>query len=481
MRVCLVIPPSGFLLDERVFPSLGVLKVAAVLEQAGHAVRVLDLSGRSAVDMETAVVSMAAAFTPAVWGLTATMPQMPAAAKIAYAIRRWVPTARIVLGGPHVTLLQAAARGEQKRGEDGRAIAAVRELTALFDVLVCGDGERAVFAALDPNAPAIIDADDPASAMFLTPDDLTAAPLPARHLINLDSYRFEIEGRRTVSLIAQLGCPFGCGFCGGRKSPFLRRVRTRTTASVIAEMRHLYETYGATGFMFLDDELNVNRSFLELLAAMRDLQTELGVAFRMRGLLKSELFTPEQAAAMHAAGFRELLIGFESGSPRMLWNMQKRATVEDNTRAVAIARDAGLRVKALMSIGHPGESAETIAETRAWLLAVQPDQFDVTIITVYPGTPYHDEAIESSPDVWTYRAPKTGDALHSRTADHLRDVPYYKGIPGAYQAFVWTDALSSADLVAFRDAVEDDVRAVLGIPYPTGPAALQYEHSMGLR
>ena len=34
-KVCFVIPPSEFLLDDRVFPSLGVLKVAAVLETAG--------------------------------------------------------------------------------------------------------------------------------------------------------------------------------------------------------------------------------------------------------------------------------------------------------------------------------------------------------------------------------------------------------------------------------------------------------------
>ena len=43
--VCMVIPPSVFLLDERVFMSLGILKVAAVLDRAGYAVEVLDLAG----------------------------------------------------------------------------------------------------------------------------------------------------------------------------------------------------------------------------------------------------------------------------------------------------------------------------------------------------------------------------------------------------------------------------------------------------
>jgi hypothetical protein len=43
--VCLITPPSAFLLDERVFVSLGVLKVAASLEAQDYRVNFLDLSG----------------------------------------------------------------------------------------------------------------------------------------------------------------------------------------------------------------------------------------------------------------------------------------------------------------------------------------------------------------------------------------------------------------------------------------------------
>src|SRR5213595_1263416 len=43
--ICLIIPPSIFLLDERVFMTLGILRVAAVLEEAGIQVEMLDLSG----------------------------------------------------------------------------------------------------------------------------------------------------------------------------------------------------------------------------------------------------------------------------------------------------------------------------------------------------------------------------------------------------------------------------------------------------
>ena len=77
--------------------------------------------------------------------------------------------------------------------------------------------------------------------------------MPARDLLDIDSYHYSIEGNKATSLIAQLGCPFKCAFCGGRYSPFLRRIRNRGVESIISEVEHLYLTYGYTGFMFYDD------------------------------------------------------------------------------------------------------------------------------------------------------------------------------------------------------------------------------------
>jgi radical SAM superfamily enzyme YgiQ (UPF0313 family) len=459
--------------------TLGILRVAAALEAEGHVVEMVDLSGvENFIDAMQAHASQSAA---RVFGLTATTPQLPAAAKIANAIRAVRPDARLVLGGPHVTLVHAAASRERREGRHGRGERALLDLQALFDVLVAGDGEDAIFLAMQESSPALINADDPKSAMFLSGDRLQKLHRPARHLVDVDSYHYTIDGVRALSLIAQLGCPFGCGFCGGRESATFRRVRIRPTADVIDEMREMYQAYGIRGFMFYDDELNVNRNMVELMRAVADLQSELGVDFRLRGFVKAELFTDEQARTIYDAGFRWLLTGFESGSPRILHNINKRATRDDNTRCVEIARRAGLKVKALMSVGHPGESDVTIEETRDWLLNVKPDDFDVTIITTYPGSPYYDEALPhaTKKGVWTYTA-KSGDRLHGIELDYTATADYYKGDPdGGYTAFVFSDALSPADLVTRRDAVERSVRTALAIPFNQSSPAIRYEHSMG--
>jgi len=480
--ICLVIPPSLFLLDERVFPSLGILKVAASLEERGWPVEVLDLSG---IENYLEVLTIHAKDSKAtIWGFTSTTPQMPATAKLVDTLRVERPDAAVIIGGPHPTLINAARKKEEKSRTNGRAHRAFSDLTWMFDIIVAGDGEDAIFEALDlcGKSKGLVDGDDPKSPLFLTNKRLGELPPPARHLIDLDTYKYMIEGFSATSLIAQLGCPFQCGFCGGRESPMLRRIRMRSIQSIIDEMTFLHEQYGYTGFMFYDDELNVNKKMVELMNEISNLQDRLGIEFRLRGFAKAELLTEEQAKSMYRAGFRQLLTGFESGSPQILENINKRATRDDNTRAVEIAKKYGLKVKALMSIGHPGESYETIEETKQWLLDMEPDDFDCTIITTYPGCPYYDEAVETKPGIWTYTYEKTGDRLHAIELNYNETADYYKGDPnldGGYQAYVYTDYIFSNDLVTARDDLERYVRNKLEIPFNQSTESICFDHSMG--
>ena len=94
MTVGLVIPPSAFLLDERVFVSLGILKVAAILEQNGHCVRVIDLSGIK--NYEDALSHFLETETVDVLGVTATTPQLPAVTRIVQVVRQQTPKLRLI-------------------------------------------------------------------------------------------------------------------------------------------------------------------------------------------------------------------------------------------------------------------------------------------------------------------------------------------------------------------------------------------------
>lgn len=480
MRFCLIIPPSIFLLDERVFASLGILRVAATLEANRYYVEVLDLSGIT--NYEEVAALHAKSSTADIFGVTATTPQMPAAHKILRAIKAAKPEARMLLGGPHPTLVNAACKREVEQNRIGRAYNALSQLESAWEQIVAGDGEKAILHIARGDRSKLVDADKPREELFIRKGQVDDFPFPARHLIDMDSYHYKIDNVPSTSLIAQLGCPFQCSFCGGRYSPMLRMSRTRSTASVLNEVKYLYEQYKYSGLMFYDDEINVNKSMIELMDGLSDLQSKLGVEFKLRGFIKAELFKPEQAAAMHRAGFRWILTGFESGSPRILTNIDKKASQDDNTRCVDIARAAGLKVKALMSIGHAGESHETCRDTADWVLKVAPEDFDVTIITTYPGSPYYDDAVRLDPTkpFYTFTHPKTGDRLHSQEIDYNVVADYYKGDPdGGYQAYVHTDFLTGDDLVKIRGEMESNIRAKLNLPWNPSAASQAFEHSMG--
>lgn len=479
MKICFITPGSVFLLDERVFVNLGILKVASACMARGHRVEHLDLDGVH--NYEDATKTHARESDADWFALTATTPQMPAAAKIVAAIREVKPAAKVMIGGPHPTLTAAAAKQSAKKGlrlDECRATKAMGQLRNMFDVVVAGDGEDAIEQAIRIGK-GFVDADDPSGTLFLSRKRLDELPIPARELVDLSSYHYKIDGVPATSLVAQLGCPFACSFCGGRASPMLRRARIRQTNAVLEEVEYLHTRHGYRGFMFYDDEMNVNPKMVELMRGMVTLQKKHNTEFRLRGFVKAELFTQEQADVMYEAGFRWLLCGFESGHPRILDNINKKAAVEDNDRCVEFARKAGLKVKALMSIGHAGESAETVEATKQWLLRTKPDDFDCTIITPYPGSPYYDEAVKND-DHWTYTAPRTGDHLHAIELNYMETADYYKSKPGdGYRSYVFTDHLSPTELVALRDDLENEVRDKLNIPFNAGAPGIQYEASMG--
>ena len=443
-----IIPPAYFLTDQKVIPTLGILRVATYLKHQGYSVKVLDLSG---IDdwkkyLEDNVEDVE------VFAITSTSPQVSVVSQICSFLKdKW--NKKIILGGPHATMTYAS----YKHHSNFRSQKAYDQLLQMADTIVIGDGELSIIQAIHSNEK-IIDVES-SKDLFLTNDVYNSLPMIDRDLIDIHSYSFSIDGKKATSLISQMGCPYECNFCGGRLTKTYHKVRNRSTDMILKEVDVLYRKYGYEAFMFYDDELNINnRLFVDLLEKLIKYQEDNHISFNLRGFTRSDLLTDEQAKLMYRAGFRWLLIGFESGSSRMLFNMNKKTTVEDNTRSMDIARKNGLKVKALMSIGHPGESIYTIRETKDWMQKIKPDDFDCTIISVYPGTPYYDEAYYEN-NLWVYVNKKNGDKLYSDDIDYLKDVNCYKTGKDGYKSFVYTDFLTKEQLVHERKQFEMEMRS----------------------
>lgn len=511
-KILLVNPPSGFLLDERVFLPLGIANIAAVARSRGHAVTLMDLAGSS--DYAEKVTQAVLAENYDAVGITATSPQFYYADKILEKVKKSKPSQRVIIGGPHASMFASLRKSLIQRFSSKGITGADLEYKLheedvnfksleRFDVIANGE-ENSLDIALVSNEKWV------EGGITV---NLDALPFPARDLFDVQSYlfdsqgtpKFKIDGKASGSIISQRGCPYQCEFCCGRDSAQLNRVRiggklrTHSPERILSELDMMHREFGISSFMFYDDEFNLHpASTKELCNALKKR------TYSLRGFVKSDLLVqnPEIAQAMREAGFAEVLSGIESGSDRILGrHLHKRTTPELNHRATMICLENKIGFKALTMLGHTSETEEDIQATKAWILKTGREfkdklgpgyfTFDLTVFQPYAGCPIWDRAQRNGGDfadeyAWKYETVHKGEVLDPEfggllfnKVDFATHHGFYKGIPGEYKAFIRTKKVSAERFVQLRDEIEYEIRDKLEMPQLRKPTAQsQLEHSM---
>lgn len=207
-------------------------------------------------------------------------------------------------------------------------------------------------------------------------------------------------------------------------------VALRSVDNILEEVLIIREHWGYEAINFVDDTLAIN---LERLFSLADGLGSLGMTWR--GQIRAQEASPLLAQAMAEGGCVEIGIGIESGSDKILRNIQKSETVEEIEYGVRALQEAGLRVKGFFIIGLPGEDETSLAYTEALLERLDLDDLDLTILSVYPGSPI-------------YEHPERYDVQWNG------DPNYYKVAPDRYQCGVRTAALTQGDLLEAREYLE---------------------------
>jgi radical SAM superfamily enzyme YgiQ (UPF0313 family) len=90
---------------------------------------------------------------------------------------------------------------------------------------------------------------------------------------------------------------------------------------------------------------------------------------------------------MKLSGCHALCIGVESGSDEVLRRIHKGITSVQNLEAARMIREAGIYLRVSIIVGNPGETPETIEETKQFMLAAQPDDWIVSTFVPVVGSP----------------------------------------------------------------------------------------------
>jgi hopanoid biosynthesis associated radical SAM protein HpnJ len=207
-------------------------------------------------------------------------------------------------------------------------------------------------------------------------------------------YRRDLDFRRYnvpflhhpfIALYTSRGCPALCTFCLWPQTHSGHRWRLRSAADVAAECRWAIGNFpGLKEIFFDDDTFNYKRErTIELCKELEKLNFTFSCTSRVT--------TGEDTLrAMKDAGFRLMIVGYESGDPEILKNIKKGATVEMARRFTKTAHKLGLKIHADFIIGLPGETRESIRRTIAFAKELDCETVQVSIAHPYPGTEFYD-------------------------------------------------------------------------------------------
>ncbi len=379
MKVTLVNPPyPPHAHSHPPFIPLGIAYLGAVAEKAGHQVTVIDCQAEKLTyDSFKARISQVPSD---VVGVTSTTLLYNSAKQLLNIAKEAHPSAITMIGGSHASFWDENALSE----------------CPALDVVVRREGEMTFLELLQrienkqtfegvlgstfrtKDGKVIRNGDRP----FLL--DLDSLPFPAYHLLPLDAFRR--MGKTIFPLTTSRGCVQWCDFCSTVRM-FGRGYRMRSPKNVVDEMEMLHNKYGESQFTFYDDAFTVNRG--HVLKMCEELESrKLKVDWDCE--TRVDMVDKELLEAMHNAGCMAVWFGVESGSEKILGEMNKKIKLDQTRSAFKTAQKLGLMTIASAVIGFPGETEETAWETINFIRELNPDDIGFYVATPYPGTPMYE-------------------------------------------------------------------------------------------
>ena len=389
--ITLIFPSSPFLLNDHMFPPLGIMYLSAFLKRYKLKAQCLDLSlPQHSKEMASSDVI----------GISFSTPQRDEAFKL---VKYYKEKGKyLIAGGPHPSHMPEEC------------------FKVGFDRVVRGNGEAELLWILTEKK------EDNRRSVDL---DVDLYPFPDRECLPIQDYYQEIDGRPATVLIASRGCPYRCSFCANIDQKFRMQSAERT----LVEIDFINQRYGYTAFTLYDDTFTVSKSRLKEMADALEKKD-----YRFRCFSRANLLDDDTCQDLARMGVTAIGIGVESGSDEILKINIKGTGRDMNTRAIENLHKVGIQAKAFLIVGLPGETEKTIKETARWIEEAKPDDIAVSVFQPLPGS-----SIFKNPDKWGVNFKYNGQPM------------WYRGIPGDYKPTVETKELSTDRIVYLRDWLEN--------------------------
>jgi len=290
-------------------------------------------------------------------GFSATTPQTVHARQLAGQLKAQGIKTKTILGGVH-------------------ASAQPNHLKGVFDYIVAGEGEMPLVSILLGNSlPGIV--------KYPYISNLDNLPFPDRKFIKQErniAITEKNDKERIGAIFSSRGCPFRCQFCSSHEV-WGRQARLHSAKRVMAEMEGLVNDWNIQFIKFSDDTFTLDeKRVLELCDLIKERGFKTPWGCNIRANTSDKLLEK-----MKAAGCREVWIGAESGSPRILKEMRKGITISMIEHIFEKTKQLGFYRRVYFLLGWPTETEADLRLTQQLARKIQADQYGFSLLCPYPN------------------------------------------------------------------------------------------------
>ncbi|MCP4633475.1 MAG: B12-binding domain-containing radical SAM protein [candidate division Zixibacteria bacterium] len=222
--------------------------------------------------------------------------------------------------------------------------------------------------------------------------NLDATPPMAYDLVNMHDY---LSSGKIINYMSSRGCTGECEFCA-INHVHQSNYSALQSSRVIEEIKQLIKTYSLTTLQFVDTNFfDIKERALEI--AQGFIRNKFNInwsAYARADQLNK--YSDEELSIFDRSGCRMVAIGIEAGNQKLLNDMKKNTSVDDNYTVVSRLKNTKIKIWALMILGLPHETYKDFGDSidmAIWIKKENPSN----IISFSPYCPPPDsELIEQA-------------------------------------------------------------------------------------
>lgn len=216
-------------------------------------------------------------------------------------------------------------------------------------------------------------------------NDLDEIPFPAYDLLTKENwpYKSSLFPKKFTLVMTSRGCPNQCTFCAYRN----KKWRYRSPKNVVEELKQL-DRMGIKNFVYFDDTISINKDRCIEICRLMKKEGLAGMKYAICTRVNN--IDEELLMAWVETGLEEISFGVESGSETILKKCGKGITKQQIMNAFDLCKKFKIKALTLIILGLPGETHDTIKESRELIKKIKPFYLQYSFCIPFPNTPVYE-------------------------------------------------------------------------------------------